>query len=80
LAWALVLAYNTNSEDVVFGSTVTGRGAGLQGIEDLSGPTIATVSLRIKVNRGESVASALANLQKQFTGMIPSEQAGLQNI
>jgi amino acid adenylation domain-containing protein len=80
LAWALVLAYNTNSEDVVFGSTVTGRSATLQGIEDLSGPTIATVPLRIKVNRGESVASALANLQKQLTGMIPFEQAGLQNI
>lgn len=80
LAWALVLAQNTSTDDVVFGSTVTGRGANIPGIEELSGPTIATVPFRVKLNPRASAGAALSAVQKQMTDLIPFEQAGLQNI
>ncbi|RDW76543.1 uncharacterized protein DSM5745_06535 [Aspergillus mulundensis] len=80
LAWAVVLAQNTSKDDVVFGSTITGRSADIPGIEELSGPTIATVPLRVKLNPNDSVEAALCALQEQLTDIIPFEQAGLQNI
>ncbi|KAL3477784.1 hypothetical protein BJX99DRAFT_257156 [Aspergillus californicus] len=81
LAWALVLAQNTSTDDVVFGSTVTGRGAtNIAGIEELSGPTIATVPFRVRLNPADSAGAALSAVQSQLAELIPFEQAGLQNI
>jgi amino acid adenylation domain-containing protein/non-ribosomal peptide synthase protein (TIGR01720 family) len=80
LAWALVIAHNTSVDDVVFGATVTGRGAAVRGIEALSGPTIATVPLRVTLDSGSSVADSLGKIQEKSVEMIPYEQAGLQQI
>ncbi|EFQ87144.1 hypothetical protein PTT_17432 [Pyrenophora teres f. teres 0-1] len=41
-AWAIVASRYTSSDDVVFGTTVTGRNAPVVGIETITGPTIAT--------------------------------------
>jgi amino acid adenylation domain-containing protein/non-ribosomal peptide synthase protein (TIGR01720 family) len=80
LAWALVISHNTCSDDVVFGSTVSGRGSNLSGIETISGPTIATVPFRTLLNPAGTVADALAVIQEQSISMMPFEQVGLQKI
>ncbi|GIC91342.1 nonribosomal peptide synthase [Aspergillus udagawae] len=80
LAWSLVISHNTCSDDIVFGSTVTGRGSNVNGIEALSGPTIATVPFRTSLNPDGTIARALAAVQEQSISMIPFEQAGLQKI
>lgn len=80
LAWALVLSHYTRLNDVLFGATVTGRGAHLAGVETLSGPTIATVPVRIKLDTSQTAATALGQVQQQLIDLIPYEQAGLQNI
>ncbi|KAF9884280.1 hypothetical protein FE257_001910 [Aspergillus nanangensis] len=80
LAWAIVLAHNTSIDEVVFGATVTGRGADLRGIEELSGPTIATLPLRVVLDREKTAADLLSAVQQQMVDLIPFEQAGLQNI
>lgn len=80
LAWALVLADYTSSLDVVFGSTVAGRSAPVVGIERMTGPTIATVPLRVTIDPEASVHQALAHLQARSIAMIPHEQTGLQGI
>lgn len=80
LAWALVISQNTCSDDIVFGSTVTGRGANVSGIETLSGPTIATVPFRTSLNPAGTIAEALAATQEQSISMMPFEQVGLQKI
>ncbi|KAL3480508.1 hypothetical protein BJX99DRAFT_244256 [Aspergillus californicus] len=80
LAWALVLSHYTRLNDVLFGATVTGRGAHLPGVETLSGPTIATVPVRIKLDMSQTAATALGQVQQQLIDLIPYEQAGLQNI
>ncbi|KAF7181472.1 hypothetical protein CNMCM7691_000690 [Aspergillus felis] len=80
LAWALVISHNTCSDDVVFGSTVTGRGSNLSGIETLSGPTIATVPFRALLHPAGTIADALAAIQAQSIAMMPFEQVGLQKI
>ncbi|KAL4783774.1 hypothetical protein BJX76DRAFT_357678 [Aspergillus varians] len=80
LAWALVIAHNTCSDDVFFGATVSGRGAQMSGIEKVSGPTIATIPLRITLKRSDTVAQSLSTIQDQAIQTMPFEQAGLQNI
>lgn len=80
LAWAIILSYYTDSLDVVFGLTVSGRAAALHGIDKLTGPTVTTVPLRIKLDFDRFVQDAAHRIQKQLTAMTAHEQTGLRNI
>ncbi|WP_448320967.1 amino acid adenylation domain-containing protein, partial [Streptomyces sp. CO7] len=51
-AWALLLARTAGREDVVFGTTVSGRPAELPGVETMIGMFINTVPTRIRVPSG----------------------------
>lgn len=77
-AWATLVSWYVDSPDVTFGAVVSGRQAPVPGIEDVAGPTIATVPLRILV-RG-TVDELLHQVQGQAMEMIPFEQYGLQYI
>ncbi|KAF2471471.1 amino acid adenylation, partial [Lindgomyces ingoldianus] len=79
-AWSIIISRYTNSDDVVFGTTVTGRNAPVAGIEAMVGPTIATVPVRVRVAGDQTVSAFLQRLQQQATDMIPYEQTGLQRI
>jgi amino acid adenylation domain-containing protein/non-ribosomal peptide synthase protein (TIGR01720 family) len=79
-AWALVVSIYSNSDDVVFGEILTGRDAPVAGIEDMVGPTLATVPTRICIDRQLSVAGFLADIQKQLSAAMPYQFAGLQHI
>ncbi|KAI9370294.1 Nonribosomal peptide synthetase 13 [Aspergillus egyptiacus] len=80
LAWSLLIAHYTDSDETVYGVTVSGRSACVRGIESIVGPTIATVPLRIRVNQEDTVELALDQIQGSLARMIPYEQAGLQRI
>ncbi len=79
-AWALTVSAYSNSEDVVFAETVTGRDAPISGIVDMIGPTFATMPVRVQIRRDLTVAEYLKNLQDGFTEAIPYQHAGLQRI
>nr|POF14185.1 nonribosomal peptide synthetase vlms [Quercus suber] len=80
-AWAIVLAsYEDCADDVTFGSTVVGRQVPVDRIEHIAGPVISTVPVRVKLDRQQSVARFLQDVQVQATEMIAFEQLGLQNI
>ncbi|KAK1621889.1 hypothetical protein BDP81DRAFT_400789 [Colletotrichum phormii] len=78
--WAIVGYGNTDLEDIVFGATVSGRGASLPGIETIVGPTIATVPVRVHIQPQQQVLDYLREVQDDFIEMIPFKQAGLQAI
>ncbi|CAG7953115.1 unnamed protein product [Penicillium nalgiovense] len=80
LAWAIVLWHQTGSEDVVFGATVSGRNANIDGIDQLSGPTLATLPVRIKLATSQPVHEGLSQVQGQFVNMMVHEQTGLSRI
>ncbi|WZH45883.1 uncharacterized protein QYS62_006951 [Fusarium acuminatum] len=80
LAWAIVLWHQTGSHDVVFGATVSGRNANLDGIDRLSGPTLATLPVRIKLATDRPIHESLAQVQDQFINMMSHEQTGLSRI
>ncbi|MFF2073696.1 non-ribosomal peptide synthase/polyketide synthase [Kitasatospora sp. NPDC058162] len=51
-AWALLLARHGGGEDVVFGTTVSGRPADLPGVESMIGLFINTVPTRVTIPTG----------------------------
>ncbi|PVH81870.1 nonribosomal peptide synthase [Cadophora sp. DSE1049] len=80
-AWALVVAiYSGNSEDVVFGETLTGRDAPVHDIEKIVGPTLATMPTRIRINHETTVGKFLEDVQLSSAEAIPYQYAGLQRI
>ncbi|PHH81503.1 hypothetical protein CDD83_3559 [Cordyceps sp. RAO-2017] len=79
-AWAVVAAHGAESDEALFGVTVTGRQAAVPGIERMAGPAIATVPVRVALDWDDSVGRLLGDVQRQAAAMIPYEQTGLQRI
>lgn len=80
LAWAIVVSAHTQSDDVVFGLTVLGRGAAVAQIDEMTGPTVATVPFRVSVKATDTVEMTLAAIQHHVTDLMKYEQTGIQNI
>ncbi|KAB5554579.1 hypothetical protein GE09DRAFT_1203703 [Coniochaeta sp. 2T2.1] len=79
-ALSLLLATYTNSSDIKYGATVSGRGAAVPGIEDIAAPTIATLPVRVRVDWNQTMQDFQQQLQQQMVDMTEHEQFGLQNI
>ncbi|GAQ44074.1 nonribosomal siderophore peptide synthase Sid2 [Aspergillus niger] len=79
-AWALVASQYTGNDDVVFGETLTGRDIPLAGVESIVGPLIATVPVRIHINRAGTVESYLQAVQQGILSRTPYQHMGMQNI
>ncbi|RDI86292.1 DNA-directed RNA polymerase II subunit [Venturia inaequalis] len=79
-SWAVLLSAYTDSPDIIFGATVTGRQAPVSNIDRIGGPTIATVPIAVRLNQEILVVDLLLQMQAQSIDMIPYEQTGLQKI
>lgn len=79
-AWALVVSQYINSGDVVFGETLTGRNAPIIGGEEIEGPMITTVPVRVQVDYEAAVSEYLQDVQETTVSQIPHEHYGLQHI
>ncbi|QUQ65089.1 non-ribosomal peptide synthetase [Kutzneria sp. CA-103260] len=66
-AWGLLLARRSGGNDVVFGTTVSGRPADLPGVESMVGMVINTLPSRIRLADGESVADWLRDVQRELS-------------
>ncbi|WP_166695596.1 non-ribosomal peptide synthetase [Bacillus cereus] len=64
--WGLLLKRYTNSQDVVFGTTVSGREAQVDGIEEMVGLFINTLPLRLKSTGDTSVITMLEQVTKDL--------------
>ncbi|MDQ3578830.1 MAG: condensation domain-containing protein, partial [Actinomycetota bacterium] len=62
-AWAILLSRWAGTDDVVFGSTVSGRPAELAGVESMVGMFINTVPTRVKVDPAQPTGQWLRDLQ-----------------
>ncbi|KAF7168162.1 hypothetical protein CNMCM5623_001264 [Aspergillus felis] len=80
LAWGMVVSQFTGERDVVFGTVVSGRSANVRDIDQITGPTIATVPFRVRHEPTRTIQEALGEVQSRSTRMIPYEQTGLQRI
>ncbi|KAK4459840.1 nonribosomal siderophore peptide synthase Sid2 [Cladorrhinum samala] len=79
-AWAIVASQHSGNDDVVFGETLTGRDIPLEGVESIAGPLIATVPVRVRINRASTVESYLMAVQQAILSRTPYQHMGMQNI
>ncbi|KNG49863.1 nonribosomal peptide synthetase 6 [Stemphylium lycopersici] len=79
-AWALVSSLYMGHPDIVFGETLTGRSAPVHGIEQIEGPMITTVPIRVRLALDRPIAEYLQSVHSQTVKQIPHEHLGLQNI
>ncbi|MFI2511456.1 non-ribosomal peptide synthase/polyketide synthase [Streptomyces sp. NPDC018972] len=85
-AWALLLARYAAQDDVVFGTTVSGRPDDLPGVESMVGMFINTVPTRVRVDAGRPVGAWLRELQdaqaesRRFAAASLAELAQLSDV
>lgn len=79
-AWAMVISSHTNSQDVVFGMTQTGRGAPIPGIQEIVGPTLTTVPVRVGLENTKPIGTMLQDIQQASAEMMPFEHMGIRSI
>jgi non-ribosomal peptide synthase protein (TIGR01720 family) len=63
--WGYLLSRYADSEDVLYGVTVSGRPEELEGIEQRVGMYINTFPVRIKIDHGDEIGEWLAGIQRQ---------------
>ena len=79
-AWALLLVRTLERDDVVFGATVSGRPAEVDGVENMVGLFINTVPVRVRTNAGDSVEVFLRRLQQEQVELLDHHYVGLSEI
>ncbi|KAG5660295.1 hypothetical protein KAF25_003817 [Fusarium avenaceum] len=79
-AWALLASQYSMSDDVVFGETFMGRTIPLPGAELIEGPILATVPVRIRLDRTATVQEFLRAIQEQSVARAAHEHLGIQHI
>ena len=79
-ALAIVLGRHSGSEEVIFGLTLSGRNVSMESIDDIIGPTIATVPFRTQLDPELRLKQYLKGTQAQLLDVIPHQHHGLQTI
>ncbi|WP_327341296.1 non-ribosomal peptide synthetase [Streptomyces europaeiscabiei] len=79
-AWALVLAQFTGKDDIVFGTTVSGRPADVEGVETMVGLFINTVPVRVRLRPAEHLADLITRVQDEQTRLLPHHHLDLPSI
>ncbi|MEU6806259.1 amino acid adenylation domain-containing protein, partial [Streptomyces neyagawaensis] len=79
-AWGLLLGRLTGRDDVVFGTTVSGRDGEVDGIASMVGLFINTVPTRFRWAPGESLGALLARLQEEQARLLDHQHLGLAEI
>ncbi|TPX56168.1 hypothetical protein PhCBS80983_g04735 [Powellomyces hirtus] len=78
--WALVLAAHANSQDVSFACVSSGRSVPVDDIDDINGPCITCVPVRVVLDKSMTVMELLRSLQKQHLEMMEYEHCSLMDV
>nr|XP_036576964.1 nonribosomal peptide [Colletotrichum truncatum]KAF6783818.1 nonribosomal peptide [Colletotrichum truncatum] len=79
-AWSLVLALYGGTTAATFGAVLSGRDTPLLGIEQLVGPTMATVPRHLPVRREQSIADFLNHVHRTALASMAHQHLGLDRI
>ncbi|HLP62841.1 MAG TPA: amino acid adenylation domain-containing protein, partial [Candidatus Deferrimicrobium sp.] len=79
-AWGILLQRYCGSEDVIFGTTVSGRSAAIKGIEDMVGLLINTVPLRTQTIPGEKIIDVVFRTDQELREREEFENTPLPEI
>ena len=77
--WAMTLAKQLKTSDVVFLTAFSGRDAAVEGILTLNGPTLCTVPMRVRLNSETSVLALTKQVQDNLWTLSRYAHSGLRN-
>ncbi|NEB35576.1 non-ribosomal peptide synthetase [Streptomyces sp. SID14515] len=80
VAWAITLGHLTGRDDVVFGTTVSGRPPEIPNIESMVGLFINTLPVRVRLDPAETVGDLLRRVQDQQSELMAHQHVGLTDI
>lgn len=80
LAWGLVLKELTGNDDVVFGTTVSGRDPEVSGVEDMVGLTLNTVPFRVNSRPHQLIAELVTTTFRHQGALTAHHAVGLGKI
>ncbi|WP_040704264.1 non-ribosomal peptide synthetase, partial [Nocardia takedensis] len=80
VAWGILVGRITGREDVLFGTTVSGRPAQLSGVEAMVGLFINTVPVRVRFDPAESARTLLTRTQGEQADLLDHHYIGLAEI
>ncbi|MCQ9133436.1 non-ribosomal peptide synthetase, partial [Streptomyces hilarionis] len=78
--WSLLLRTRTGQQDVVFGSTYSGRSAELAGSEAMVGMFINTLPVRVRLDATESLRRLMQRVQDEQSRLIAHQYLGLNDV
>ncbi|MBN6039761.1 non-ribosomal peptide synthetase [Amycolatopsis sp. 195334CR] len=80
LVWAGLLGELTGEQDVIFGTSVSGRPPEIAGVHDMVGLLTNTVPVRVRLEHEAPVADALARLAREQVPLLNHHHLGLADI
>ncbi|MFT5822223.1 MAG: amino acid adenylation domain-containing protein [Crocinitomix sp.] len=78
--WGYLLSRYNNTNDVVFGTVVSGRPPELNGVEDMIGLFINTIPVRVKYESDETTNELLKRLQEEAIQTNPHHYINLSEV
>ncbi|MFE4464228.1 amino acid adenylation domain-containing protein [Oerskovia sp. NPDC056781] len=78
--WALALRSVTGSDDIVFGSTVSGRPPALAGVEEMVGLFLNTVPVRLATRPGEPFRDLVRRFQSEQAELMDHHHVSLGEL
>ncbi len=79
-AWALLVGRSTDRDDVVFGATVSGRPADIDGVETMVGLFLNAVPVRVRLAPTRTLESLLRTVQDEQAALLEHHHLGLAEI
>ncbi|MEU8268914.1 amino acid adenylation domain-containing protein, partial [Sphaerisporangium sp. NPDC049002] len=79
-AWGLLLGRLTGRQDVVFGTTVSGRDVEVDGIESMAGLFINTLPTRFRWEPSDTLAELAGRLQDEQAQLLDHQHLGLAEL
>ncbi|KAF2030892.1 acetyl-CoA synthetase-like protein [Setomelanomma holmii] len=79
-AWAATLARIAGKSDIVFGHVISGRNSSVANIENIVGPCLNTVPVRVVYRPEWTVHDLLSYIQDQQIANMPYESLGFREI
>ncbi len=78
--WGILLSRYNGTNDVVFGSTVSGRPQEIDRVDEMIGLFINTIPVRIELEEGVTFRTAASKIQKEALSAIPHHHCSLADI
>ncbi|WP_315901217.1 non-ribosomal peptide synthetase [Rhodococcus sp. BP22] len=79
-SWGVLLGRLTDSQDVVFGATVSGRPPTLAGVESMVGLFLNAIPVRVRTKAGDTLADLVRRLQGEQSDLFDYHYLGLSDI